>query len=92
MLPVSLEQLHFSSIEEQVSADNVVRFIEAFVEKIGLALMHFVVKKKKEKGSPAFNPKLFLKFYAGHLSITWTIAKILFPINLKFMGKVSYAF
>jgi hypothetical protein len=28
----------------------------------------------------------------GLLSITWAIAKLLFPINLKFMGKGSYAF
>ncbi len=69
ILPSSREQLFFSSLEEQVSSDNTVRFIEAFVEKLDLAQLHFVVKEVKEEGRPAFNPKLFLKLYIyGYLN------------------------
>jgi transposase len=69
ILSGSREQVFFSSLEEQVSAYNTVRFIDAFVEKIDLAQLHFVVKEIKAEGRPAFNPKLFLKLYIyGYLN------------------------
>jgi transposase len=69
ILSGSREQVFFSSLEEQVSAYNTVRFIDAFVEKIDLAQLYFVVKEIKAEGRPAFNPKLFLKLYIyGYLN------------------------
>ena len=69
IVPGSRDQVFFSSLEEQISSDNAVRFMDAFVEKLELTQLHFVVKEIKEEGRPAYNPKLFLKLYIyGYLN------------------------
>jgi transposase len=43
--------------------------LDAFVEKLELTQLHFVVKEIKEEGRPAYNLKLFLKLYIyGYLN------------------------
>ncbi|MFA7470295.1 MAG: transposase [Weeksellaceae bacterium] len=59
-------QLHFSSLEDVISHDNEVRFIDAFVEKLDLKLLgvnSLSQSEKKKTGRPAFCDKIFLKLY-----------------------------
>ncbi len=56
-------QVQMRSMEEFVSKDNPVRFIDAFIDHLELAKLGFVVSTVKTEGRPAFNPKVFLKLY-----------------------------
>lgn len=62
-------QLEMSSLDEQIEKDNTVRFVDAFVDKLDLVQLSFVVNEIKSEGRPAFNPKVFLKIYLyGYLN------------------------
>lgn len=61
--PANRFQLQFSSLDEHIEQDHSVRFIEAFVEKLDLAQLHFNVKMIQHEGRPSYNPKVFLKLY-----------------------------
>lgn len=62
-------QLEFVSLEDRISKDNTVRFIDAFVEEIDLNKLGFVVKTIKSEGRPAYDSKMFLKIYLyGYLN------------------------
>ena len=62
-------QFEFSCLEDAVEQDNQVRFIEAFVEKLDLKSLQFVVKELKVEGRPRYEPKVFLKLYLyGYLN------------------------
>lgn len=62
-------QMEFSCLEDAVEQDNQVRFLEAFVEKLDLKSLQFVVKELKGEGRPSFEPKVFLKLYLyGYLN------------------------
>ncbi len=62
-------QFEFSCLEDAVEQDNQVRFIEAFVEKLDLKSLQFVVKDLKGEGRPRYEPKVFLKLYLyGYLN------------------------
>ncbi|MFQ3575592.1 MAG: IS1182 family transposase, partial [Cytophagales bacterium] len=50
-------------MEELVSRDNPVRFVDAFVDKLDLAKLGFAISKPKTEGRPSFEPKIFLKLY-----------------------------
>ena len=56
-------QIAFSSLEERIHPDNVVRFIDAFVEKIDLEKLGVAVASTKAEGRPRFKEKYFLKLY-----------------------------
>lgn len=56
-------QLFFGSLEEQILANDPVRFLDAFVDKLNLVKLGFVVKEIQVEGRPSFEPKLFLKIY-----------------------------
>jgi transposase len=56
-------QISFSSLEERIHPDNVVRFIDAFVEKIDLEKLGVFVASTKAEGRPRFKEKYFLKLY-----------------------------
>jgi len=56
-------QIAFSSLEDVIAQDNVVRVIEAFVEHIDLKQVGFIITDLKTEGRPAFNAKVFLKLY-----------------------------
>lgn len=45
---VNRNQVEIYNLEEQIGADNAVRFIEAFVEHLELSSTGFVVKTLKE--------------------------------------------
>lgn len=56
-------QIEFISLDELIEKDNSVRFIEAFVEKLDLSQLGFVIKTIKAEGRPSYNPKVLLKLY-----------------------------
>jgi len=62
-------QLQMRSMEDFISPDNPVRFVDAFVDQLDLGKLGFVVAEVKAEGRPAFNPKVFLKLYLyGYLN------------------------
>jgi len=66
---VSRQQMRFSSLEDAISKDNQVRFIDAFVGHIDLCKLGFAIKTLKAEGRPSFNSKVFLKVYLyGYLN------------------------
>lgn len=59
-------QMTFSSLEDSISADNEVRFIDAFVDKLDLqqlGVQSLTSSEKKKDGRAAFSDALFLKLY-----------------------------
>ena len=60
---ISRQQLQLSSLEDRISPENPVRFIEAFVEHISLEALGFTAKTIKTEGRPSFDTKVFLKIY-----------------------------
>ena len=62
-------QMCFSSLEDTISLDNPIRFIDAFVETIALESLGFVTQTIKSEGRPSFDTKVFLKIYLyGYLN------------------------
>lgn len=60
------EQVRFSCLEDFISEDNEVRFIDAFVDKLDLkqlGVISLTQEQKKKDGRPAFSDRLFLKLY-----------------------------
>jgi len=67
--PFDRNQLSFGSLEEQISPNDPVRFLDAFVEKLNLVKLGFAVKEIQVEGRPSFQSKLFLKIYLyGYLN------------------------
>ena len=52
-----------ASLESRISADNPIRFIDAFVENIDLKAVGFEMQTLKTEGRPTFDSKIFLKLY-----------------------------
>jgi transposase len=66
---ISRHQMRFSSLEDTISLDNQVRFIDAFVAFIDISKLDFAIKTLKTEGRPSFNSKVFLKIYLyGYLN------------------------
>ena len=62
-------QSYFSTLEEQVSADNPVRLIDAFIDKLDLHKLGFTNTLHKQEGRPPFAPQVLLKLYLyGYLN------------------------
>jgi len=60
---ISRQHSLIGSLEDEITLDNPVRFIEAFVEHISLEALGFTVQTIKSEGRPSFDTKLFLKIY-----------------------------
>ena len=60
---ISRHQLHLASLEDTISQDNPVRFIDAFVNTIDLERLGFQEKVLKSEGRPSFDALVFLKIY-----------------------------
>ena len=60
---ISRNQLQVSSLEDTITADNAVRFIDAFVNSIDLEKIGFTLKLLKTEGRPSFATPVFLKIY-----------------------------
>ena len=66
---ISRYQMRISSLEDAISPDNQVRFIDAFVSFVDLSKLGFEVKTLKKEGRPSYYNKLFLKTYLyGYLN------------------------
>jgi transposase len=50
-------------IDDYVSADNPVRFVEAFVKQLELGALGFSKAEPEERGRPAYDPRDLLKLY-----------------------------
>jgi len=62
-------QTYFSTLEEQVAADNSVRIIDAFVNKLDLQKLGLGETMPKTEGRPPYAPSLLLKLYLyGYLN------------------------
>ncbi|MEC5158278.1 transposase [Chryseobacterium sp. MP_3.2] len=66
---IARNQMVFTSLEDSISEDNSVRFVDAFVENIDLKALGFVLQTLKTEGRPSFNTQTFLKIYLyGYLN------------------------
>lgn len=66
---ISRNQLQMCSLEDKISSDNSVRFIDAFVSVIDLAKIGFKTNFLKTEGRPSFKTEVFLKLYLyGYLN------------------------
>ena len=66
---ISRHQLQISSLEDKITADNPVRFIESFVNHIDFERIGFQSKVLKKEGRPSFTIAVFLKLYLyGYLN------------------------
>jgi transposase len=69
IIGIPRNQMAFSSLEDSISADNPIRFIDAFVEMIDLDSLGFEVQPLRSEGRPSFNTNIFLKIYLyGYLN------------------------
>jgi len=66
------QQSYFSTLDLQIAADNAVRLIDAFVEKLDLKQLSFIREGErhlKTEGRPPFAPQVLLKLYMyGYLN------------------------
>lgn len=66
---ISRNQLQVSSLEEPITAENPVRFIDAFAGSIDLEKLGFTPRVLKTEGRPGFETQVFLKIYLyGYLN------------------------
>ena len=62
-------QTYFSTLEDQVSADNPVRLIDGFIDKLDLQKLGFIHTTLKSEGRPPYAPSMLLKLYLyGYLN------------------------
>ena len=62
-------QMTLGSLEDKITDDNPVRFIDAFVEHLDLPKLGFIVNILKAEGRPCFDSRQFLKIYLyGYLN------------------------
>jgi len=62
-------QTYFATLEEQVSTDNPVRLIDAFIDKLELEKLSFTNIVHKSEGRPPYAATVLLKLYLyGYLN------------------------
>ncbi len=62
-------QTYFATLDDQVSADNPVRLIDAFIDKLDLQKLGFTNTVHKSEGRPPYAPAVLLKLYLyGYLN------------------------
>jgi len=62
-------QTYFATLDDQVSADNAVRLIDAFIDKLDLQKLGFRGTVHKSEGRPPYAPAVLLKLYLyGYLN------------------------
>jgi transposase len=62
-------QSYFCTLEAQVAADNAVRLIDAFINKLDLEKLGFAKPVRSSEGRPPFAPQVLLKLYLyGYLN------------------------
>ena len=69
ILGISRHQMRISSLEDAISPNNQVRFIDAFVTSVDLSKLGFAVQTLKKEGRPSYKSEVFLKIYLyGYLN------------------------
>ena len=69
IIGIARNQMVFTSLEQNISDDNPVRFIDAFVQNIDLEALDFELQTLKTEGRPSYSTKIFLKIYLyGYLN------------------------
>ena len=62
-------QTYFITLDDQLAADNPVRLIDAFVDKLDLQKLGFTRTVSKSEGRPPYAPQVLLKLYLyGYLN------------------------
>jgi len=62
-------QTYFATLEDNVSADNPVRLMDAFINKLNLDKLGFTHTAHKREGRPPYAPEVLLKLYLyGYLN------------------------
>ena len=62
-------QTYFATLEDQVAADNPVRLMDAFIDKLDLEKLGFTKTVHKSEGRPPYAPSVLLKLYLyGYLN------------------------
>ncbi len=62
-------QTYFITLDAQLAADNPVRLIDAFIDKLDLQKLGFIKLIQKPEGRPAYAPQVLLKLYLyGYLN------------------------
>lgn len=65
----SRHQSYFATLEDQVAADNPVRLLDAFIDKLELEQLGFTGLVHKSEGRPPYAPAVLLKLYLyGYLN------------------------
>ena len=65
----SRHQTYFATLDDQVCADNPVRLIDAFIDKLELAKLGFTNTVHKSEGRPPYEAAVLLKLYLyGYLN------------------------
>jgi len=65
----SRHQTYFATLDDQLSSDNPVRLIDAFVDKLQLEKLGFTHIVHKSEGRPPYEPGVLLKLYLyGYLN------------------------
>lgn len=59
----SRHQTYFATLDDRVSADNPVRLMDAFIEKLDLEKLGFTKTIHKSEGRPPYAPAVLLKLY-----------------------------
>ncbi|MER3465273.1 MAG: hypothetical protein C4329_13525 [Chitinophagaceae bacterium] len=60
---------YFATLEDQVSCDNPVRLMDAFIDKLDLQKLGFTNSLHKSEGRPPYAPGVLLKLYLyGYLN------------------------
>jgi hypothetical protein len=80
---ISRHQLRFSSLEDTISADNPVRFIDAFVGILDLTKLGFISKSLKSEGRSSYHIQLTgLEKVNGEHSLIMLVYNIKRSINI----------
>jgi transposase len=63
------QQTYFATLEDQVAADNPVRLMDAFIDKLDLQKLGFQKTVHHSEGRPPYAPGVLLKLYLyGYLN------------------------
>ena len=66
---INRHQTYFTTVDEQISADNSVRLVDAFIDKLDLKQMGLTGTVPYEEGRPSYAPVTLLKLYLyGYLN------------------------
>ena len=69
MQGINRHQTYFPTSDEQVSATNAVRLMDAFIDKLELQKLGFINTVHKSEGRPPYAPAVLLKLYLyGYLN------------------------